>query len=223
MNNSNIDISMREKAYQLGMGDGTFSFDQVLLVWRHAQALISPELFERKDGFQRLIELNIINKSPLITYLLATRIKEVDITLRAYIVNVLANILESKIQRDEAIEVTKHTLVEYLSQIGKREIHALIQLVEVDPFTNENIVRIMCSSSCAGDYLNDIASDRKESINIRQLAITLLGKIGYLDAISDLERLENRIMNRVNPNSIGSEEKLLLPQIADALALLRAP
>jgi hypothetical protein len=223
VNNSNIEISVNKKAHSLGLGDGTVSSDQVLLIWRFTQALTSPELFERKDGFQRLIELNIINKSPLITYILATRINEVDITLRAYIVNVLANILEQNIRGDENIELTKLTLVDYLSQIGKREIHALIQLVEVDPFANENIVKIMCSSSCAGDYLNKIASDRQATLNIRQLAITLLGEIGYLDAIPDLERLENRIKSRDNPNSIGSEEKQLLPQIADALALLRAP
>lgn len=223
MNNSNLEISMSEGALPLGLGGGTLSSDQLFLIWKYAQALTSPKLSDRKDGFQRLIELNIINKSPLIVYLLATRIKEIDITLRAYIIKVLANILELKIPSDVSFSLTQHTLAAYLSQIGKGEIHALIQLVDVDPSSEENIVRILCSCSCAGEYLNEVVFDRSVSTKSRQLAIMLLGQVGYLEAIPDLERLENRIKTRINPNSLGNEDKQLLPQIEEALSLLRAP
>ena len=223
MNKTNLDISMREGALPLGLVDGIISSDQLSLIWRYAQALTSPELSVRKDGFQHLIELNIINKSPLIVYLLATKLKEIDITLRAYIVKVLANILEININTDKSIELAQHTLAAYLSQIGKGEIHALIQLVDVDPSSLENIVRILCGCSCAGEYLKEIFFDRTTSIKYRQLAIMLLGEVGYIEAIPDLERLENRIKSRVNSNSVGNEDKKLLPQIEEALVLLRAP
>ena len=50
-----------------------FSLDQIHQLWESAEAISSSELSERKRGFERLIEFDVVRRSPLITYLLSTQ------------------------------------------------------------------------------------------------------------------------------------------------------
>ena len=116
------------------------SIDRLKMIWRYTQALTSPEISTRKEGFTHLIELDVIHNSPLIVYILASKINEVDITLRAYVINVLANILSLKTAPESSINLSQQTLTVSLSQIGTRDIYSLIQLVEVDRSSEENVI-----------------------------------------------------------------------------------
>ncbi|GAI27626.1 unnamed protein product, partial [marine sediment metagenome] len=57
-----------------------FPQDQIYQLWKSTEAISSPELSKRKRGFESLIEFDVVRRSPLIAYLLATRIVEPDLT-----------------------------------------------------------------------------------------------------------------------------------------------
>lgn len=200
-----------------------FSLDQIHQLWESAEAISSPELNERKRGFERLIELDVISRSPLIAYLLATRIVEPDLTLRAYIVRVLAGILKTDSPDNLSPEIVRYTLVNYLSQIDLREILALLQLAEIDPYAEEQIVHLLSTCSCAGEHLINIANNRETSLPIRKLSIKFIGKVGYLEALPDLLRLETRLKTKAKSNHNEDSQTSLLPLIIESLTLLRAP
>jgi hypothetical protein len=134
-----------------------FSQDQIYQLWKSTEAISSPELSKRKRGFESLIEFDVVRRSPLIAYLLATRIVEPDLTLRAYIVRVLASILKTDLPDNLSTEDVRLTLVNYLSQIDLREILALLQLAEIDPYAEEQIIQLLSACSCAGGHLVNIA------------------------------------------------------------------
>jgi hypothetical protein len=182
-----------------------FSLDQIHQLWESTEAISSPELSERKRGFNRLIEFDVVRRSPLITYLLATRIVEPDFTLRAYIVRVLAGILKTDSPDNLSTKEVRLTLVNYLSQIDLREILALIQLAEI------------------GGHLINIANDRGTSIPIRKLSVKFIGRVGYLEAVPALLRLETRLKTRTKTNQNEDNQTNLLLLITEALTLLRTP
>ncbi|MFC2055002.1 hypothetical protein ACFLV7_12015 [Chloroflexota bacterium] len=200
-----------------------FSLDQIHQLWQSAEAISSPELSERKRGFERLIEFDVVRKSQLIVYLLATRIVEPDLTLRAYIVRVLAGILKTESPNNLSPEDVRITLVNYLSQIGKREILALLQLAEIDPYAEEQIINLLCACSCAGGHLINITNDRGSSLSIRKLSLKFIGRVGYLEALPDLLRLETRLKAKTKSNHNEDSQTSLLPLITEALTLLQTP
>jgi hypothetical protein len=200
-----------------------FSQDQIYQLWESAEAISSPELSERKRGFERLIEFDVVRRSPLIAYLLATRIVEPDITLRAYIVRVLTGIINPDSPDNLSPEDVRLTLVNYLSQIDLREILALLQLAEIDPYTEEQIIHLLSACSCAGGHLINIANDRGTSLPIRELSVKFIGRVGYLEALPDLLRLETRLKARKKSNHNEDSQTNLLPLITEAVTLLRTP
>ena len=200
-----------------------FSLDQIHQLWESAEAISSPELSERKRGFERLIEFDVVRRSPLIVYLLATRIVEPDLTLRAYIVRVLAGILKTESPDNLSPEDVRLTLVNYLTQIDRREILALLQLAEIDPYAEEQIINLLCACSCAGGHLINITNDRGTSLSIRKLSLKFIGRVGYLEALPDLLRLETRLKARTNSNHNEDSQTSLLPLITEALTLLQTP
>ena len=200
-----------------------FSLDQIHQLWESAEAISSPELSERKRGFERLIEFDVVRRSPLVVYLLATRIVEPDLTLRAYIVRVLAGILKTESPDNLSPEDVRLTLVNYLSQIDRREILALLQLAEIDPYAEEQIINLLCACSCAGGHLINITNDRETSLSIRKLSLKFIGRVGYLEALPDLLRLETRLKARTKSNHNEDSQTSLLPLITEALTLLQTP
>ena len=200
-----------------------FSLDQIHQLWESAEAISSPELSERKRGFERLIEFDVVRRSPLVVYLLATRIVEPDLTLRAYIVRVLAGILKTESPDNLSPEDVRLTLVNYLSQIDRREILALLQLAEIDPYAEEQIINLLCACSCAGGHLINITNDRGTSLSIRKLSLKFIGRVGYLEALPDLLRLETRLKARTKSNHNEDSQTSLLPLITEALTLLQTP
>ncbi len=200
-----------------------FSLDQIHQLWESAEAISSPELSERKRGLERLIEFDVVRRSPLIAYLLATRIVEPDLTLRAYIVRVLAGILKTDSPNNLSPDDVRLTLVNYLSQIDLREIMALLQLAEIDPYAEEQIILLLSACSCAGGHLIFIANDRGTSLPARKLSVKFIGRVGYLEALPDLLRLETRLKTRTKTNHTEDSQTSLLPIITESLTLLRTP
>ena len=90
--------------------------------------------------------------------------------------------------------------------------------------------QIFQNSSIAGYHLINIIADRNQPISIRKLAILYIGRIGYLDALPELERLENRLESHLAgqrsftfTTAYTPKDTQLLPSIRTALSNLRAP
>lgn len=192
-------------------------------IWFAAELLISPELLERKKGFKRLIELDAIKQNPIIIYLLASNLSEPDFSLRAFIVRVLSGLLDDIKTSKSPQKDPRFILTNYLSQISTEEVYSLLELAEVDPPSREYVVQLLCSCACAGDQLRKFVMDRECAINMRLIALEIIGKVGYLEVLPDLERLAKRLENRVNAEKKDMDLSEMMQRLNTTIKLLSSP
>lgn len=106
----------------------------------------------------------------------------------------------------------------------------MLQVAEYQPSTQSEVALLLKACSHAGTVLGDIFSDRKLPIEIRHQAIYFSGLVGFLETIPRLERLEEKLLARMNGQrtmpfvaSLDQDENGLLPTIQTALARLNSP
>jgi hypothetical protein len=92
------------------------------------------------------------------------------------------------------------------------------------------ITRLLNVCPHAGRHLVDITADRNFSPEIRRQAVHFIGRVGYLDAIPALEKLEIRLASRLAGQQMmpfalpaAHDEIELIPEIRKNLAILRTP
>lgn len=199
-------------------------------VWKAAEALVSPEVKDRKQAIATIRELNAARFSPMVAYLLATKICEPNLDLRCEVLALLGQTLAPDEKKLRAPSDVRQYLAAYLAQMRTRHLYAILQAVADDTSLTDAAVRILSQCPYAGKQLADLMSSRKVPISIRCQAVRLVGKVGFLDTISALERLETRIVGRLSGQKAmpfapkeSKEEKLLISEIRAALAALRAP
>ena len=198
-------------------------------VWSAAEALTSPEVRTRNAAFNRLVELGAPRISPLIGYLLATRIVEPDLTLRCRIIHTLGELLLLDEHGRQAPDAVRRHMTVYLAQMHTRPIYCLLQAAAADSSLDTPITHLLNTCPQAGSYLAEIFSDRDAPLPIRRQAIHSVGQVGFLDAIPALERLAARLEARRNgqqsmpfaPPDPQQDEGELLPEIQKTLGLLR--
>jgi hypothetical protein len=186
-------------------------------VWDATEALVSPDLLTRITGLKRLLESNAAQQFPLVAYMLATRIVEPDIELRARIVSAIAEVIstgESGIRNGGVFQ----TISAYLAGLRTRQIFALLQVVEFDRSKEESTAELLSYCSFAGEHLGQILANRQVSLSIRRQAAKFIGRIGYLDALPALERMVSRMEDRRE-----EEDSPLYPALQEAIQLLRSP
>jgi hypothetical protein len=86
-------------------------------VWSAAEGIASPDLHIRSAAVQRLVELGAPRLSPLVSYLLATRIVETDLPLRCRIVRILGEILTKDEAGRLAPDAVRRHMITYLAQM----------------------------------------------------------------------------------------------------------
>lgn len=199
-------------------------------VWSAAEDFISPDVNNRLVGLDMLLKLNAPRLSPLITYLLATRIIDPDINLRSRIVNALGELLMADKEGRLTPLTVRRCLMSYLNQMRTRPIFSLLEVRIQYPEQRDNIARLLNACPNAGRHLSDILADRKAPIAVREQAAYFIGIVGYLDAIPALERLSSRIESKLSGQqamafapTFATEELKLLPAIQDTLTLLYSP
>jgi HEAT repeat protein len=197
-------------------------------VWSAVEALAAPEVNLRHAALDRLLELGAPRLSPLVAYLLATRIADPDIFLRARVVRALGEVLSKDEQGNPSPEPVKRHLMAYLSQMRTRPIFALLEVANHDPSLDQFISMLLNASPYAGMHLGSIASDRKCPMPVRVQAVRFIGLVGYLDALPTLERLEARLQSRIAGQQAmpfatpsGMDESELLPTVQATLNILR--
>jgi len=199
-------------------------------VWGATEKLTSPDLLERRDALDHLIVLDAPRLSPLVAYLVATRIFDPDLELRYKVVDVLGKILSPRETGKLAPPAVRLHLKEFCLQMGNRGFLYLLEVAEAYPEAESKVASLLNLCSQSGETLVMIMGDRKVPFELRRQAIIFIGRVGFLEAIPALERFESRLESRVNgqksmpfaPPS-ASDESSLLPVIQATLALLKEP
>jgi hypothetical protein len=199
-------------------------------VWGAAEKLNSPDVLERRDALDRLIVLDAPRLSPLVAYLVATRIFDPVLELRYKAIDVLGKILRPRETGKLAPPDVRLHIKEYCSQMGGRGFIKLLEVAEAFPEAESSVASLFNLCSQSGETLVRIMGDRKISFELRRQAIIFIGRVGFLEAIPSLEKFESRLESRVNgqksmpfaPPST-SDENSLLPVVQATLALLKKP
>jgi HEAT repeat protein len=199
-------------------------------VWSAAEGLTSPEVKVRAAALDRLLEVSAARLSPLVAYLLATRIADPDVPLRCRVVRLLREILTPDERGHLAPDAVRRHLSGYLTSMRTRSIYCLLEAAVAEPDIEPSVASILNACPYAGNHLVELLFDRHVPLPLRQQAACLIGKVGYLEAIPALERLSARLEARLGgqqsmpfaPPS-GQDELQLLPPIREALRLLRIP
>jgi hypothetical protein len=199
-------------------------------VWNATQGLTSPDIAVRRESIDRLVVLDAVRLSPLVAYVVATRIFESDLDLRRRVVNILGKIfLPNETGKLTPPTVRVH-LASYCSKMEQREILQLLEVAEAFPETESKVAAILNNCSQSGTILAEMMSDRRILLAMRRQAINFIGRVGFLDAIPALEKLEERLKSRANgqksmPFALpsNSEENSLLPMVQATLTLLHEP
>jgi hypothetical protein len=198
-------------------------------VWEALEAFCSPELGTRRVGLDALISLDVARRSPLVAYVLATRLDEPDLALRTRVVQVLGDLLCSMNDNgSSATTLVRLQLGAYLAQMRTRRIYALLQVAEADPSTHNALTDMLNHCPYAGTQLASVLADRHVSLSIRRLSAEFIARVGYLDVLPTLERIYARLEARLNGHDLEAlteedGEVCLLPAVQRALDCLRAP
>jgi hypothetical protein len=192
--------------------------------------LTAPEASTRHLALDKLLELSAPRFSAVVAYLLVTRITDPDLSLRRRVVEALGAVLAPDSEGFPAPEDVRISLHHYLSQMRTRQVFAILQVAAPEEDIMERVARLLDACPFAGNHLLDILNDQKAPLEIRKMAAAMLGRVGFLDALSSLEKLQIRLEAKINgqrtmpfaPTDHSDEAELLSP-VQASISILRAP
>jgi hypothetical protein len=196
-------------------------------VWGAAESLSSSEARQRQQGLDLLVKCGASRLSPLVVYVIYTRLTDADMEIRAQVIKALADVLTPDEKGRPAPEAVRQHLMTQLGKMRTREIYALLQSLAINPELTPQVGKLMNACPYAGNHLADLAASRKAPLEIRRYAIRLAGEVGYCDVIPTLERMLARLESRINGQQAmafappaGVDDDDLLADIKEALAKL---
>jgi hypothetical protein len=199
-------------------------------VWSALEDLIKADAELRLNALEQLIELDAPRFSPVVSYILVTKITESILEIRARIVEALAKVLTPDENGFPAPEDVRNSLHHYLSGFRTRQIYALLQVSAEFNSLEDHVSRLLNACPFAGSHLIDILNDSKTSVGIRMQAAVMVGKVGYIYTLPALEKLAGRLEARMSGQKAmdfapqkNSKESSLLPVVNEAIRTLRAP
>jgi len=200
-------------------------------VWSAAEDITSSDSQIRRSGLTRLNELNAPRVSPLVAYLVASRVDDPDLAIRQDVITTLSQLLSPDEFGHSAPDNVRRSILSNLGQVRTDSLMKLLEVVVENPEIEPHLFQVLKVCPQAGAYLSEIAADRQVDIRIRKYALHFIGQVGYTEAISSLEKLSSRLearlygqqsMSFVSP-SVAAEEADLLPALNKAISLLKAP
>lgn len=211
------------------LDESTGNIELFPAVWGAAEALTSPDAATRRKGLERLLELHAPRFSPLVAYLLVTRLADPDLSLRARIVQALGEVLLPDDEGHPAPEDVRRSLRDMLSHLRTRQIFSLLQALVHNPSLEGHAACLLDACPHASNQLMVILADRQVPLPVRERAVRMIGQVGYLDALPALERLAVRLESRLNGRQRAmpfvlpatGDEAALLPAVQAAIELLR--
>ena len=198
--------------------------------WMAGEMFLSNHVEERRRGLAILIGSESARRSPLTAQLLATRLDEPDLNLRAQIVSALADYFELRGREYRYPLDLRARLVEAFRKYERPQICAVLELQRAAPKVKlrpETLLRLFERIPNASVLLTRLACDRTAQTSERLAAIEIIGQVGFLDALEALMGLETRLAGRragqmgmAFAPSDNTDELSLLPALKRTLKLL---
>lgn len=198
-------------------------------IWQVAEKISAPDVEARRKALKELKQTQAARVSPLIAYLLATRILDPDIEFRAQVVDYVASIMDTDSEGRHAEGEVRSQIFSTLSSLEFSGLMALVEAAVWDEKLVPNVSTLVNYVPSAGEMLREFVADRTLPIPIRSMAILLIGQVGYVEAMSELERIQNRIQSRQSGQSSmpfaptqNKKEFDLLPALKRTITILRS-
>jgi hypothetical protein len=199
-------------------------------IWHAAEDLSNPSAAIRIRGLESMEHSSAARVSPLVVYLIATRLIDPDVEIRAKVVFILGGVLNPDENGNSATSAVLSHLFYYLSNMRTRQVYSILQVLFSHPELTAQVTRILGACPFAGNHLLELSNSRKVPLDLRRRAIWLIGQVGFLDAIPALERMQLRMEARRNGQQsmpfappIGVDDSDLLPEVKSTLVLLHSP
>lgn len=201
--------------------------------WMAGEMFVSPHVEERRRGFALLVGSEITRRSALTQHLLASRLDEPDMPLRAQIIQAIADYFEVREREYRYPPEIRAAVAGHLRQYDRPQVLALLE-TQGSPedgalnLGSESLSRLLERIPNASLHLTRLAGDKTVGLELRCAAVELIGRVGFTDAVATLEGLEARIEGRragqltmlfAPPDY--PDEATLLPAIKEALNQLR--
>ncbi len=201
--------------------------------WTAGEMFVSAHVEERRRGFAILNGSEAGRRSSLTPYLLASRVDEPDLWLRAQIVHALCDFYEIRGREYRYPPELRGAVTSAVRKFDRPQVQALLELhhagrelvVQLRP---EGLVRLWERLPNASSTLARLAGERGLPLPLRQSAIETIGQVGFVDARPALEGLLTRIEGRragqvamLFAPSDWPEDESLLPALRESLALLQ--
>jgi hypothetical protein len=230
MDDDSLSLPMTQPALFENIGETAHGVAELFpTVWGAVEDLAASEASLRHLALDRLEELNAARLSPLVAYMIASRLSDPDLDFRRRAVKVLGQVLSPDAHGHLPQDSILRCLNSHLSQMRTRSIYALLEAAAGFPSLAPYAARLLNACPYAGNHLGDILTNRKMPLIIRKQAAYFVGEVGFLDSIPVLERLEARLTTRLKgqqtmtfaPPSEGDEIELL-PDVQKALNYLNS-
>jgi HEAT repeat protein len=204
-------------------------FELFPALWGAAEDLVSNHAAQRLRALERIEQIGAGRLSPLVAYLLSTRLSDPDLSVRSQAIRLVAEVLSRDQNNRMAPELVRQRVRAHINQMRTREIYGMLQAAAKDLTLEADVTRLLSGCPYAGNHLTEILGGRKTPVAIRRSAIRMIGQVGYLEAMTALDRMAARLEARLNGQSTlpfagssNGEDLELLPEIHSTLALLRA-
>ena len=161
------------------------------------EEVFSPDQAVRSEALDRLVDLDAHRRSPLAISILVGRIIDPSPDIRAKIVEMISECLRKDDGQAKIPDKVRFHLRRSLSEIGEREILALLELLSTREML-DRICYILNECSQSGDNLVQFLLNRNLDISIRIAASEAIGGVGFLQAKPAIESFERRLSNLVS-------------------------
>ena len=201
--------------------------------WLAGEMFVSPHIEERRRGFAILFGSEAARRSPLTPQLLASRVDEPDLSLRAQILHALSDYFEIRGREYRYAPEMRAMVTGHLRKFDRPQVLAVVEAHRAGRnntvrVREESLARLLERMPNVAVHLTRLAGDRSLRVGLRESAIELIGLVGFSDALEALAGLQLRIEGRragqltmgFAPSDNPDEQKLL-PALKETLRLLR--
>lgn len=202
-----------------------FRLEKVL--WEAAEGLISTDPDIREKSLDRFKEIDGFSGSPLLAYVLVSRINEPDREIRYYLIQLLGSLVDYESPGEHFSDQALVTAKKALDLLGRDQLIRILEVSEHYLTAEVPICNILKLSSYAGVGLSGIVNDRKIPVSMRQQAVFFCGEVGYLSTRPTLQNLVQRVdKSRSRPGGASDrkksrEDELLYPFVISALEKMK--
>lgn len=162
-----------------------------------AEQFLSPDAAERERGFEALMADRVARGSRLAAFLLAARVDEPDLPLRARIVAALAGYLDASAEASAEPGRQRGYVDALLRRFGREQVERLLETAAGGSQTEgEALLTVLDRVPDISAHLTRLAAARLAEPALRHAALWAARELGLLDALPPLEGLEARLVGR---------------------------